>query len=375
MGNTKYTYAEMSLFFKKANCELLESTYKNAHQPLKFRCECGSISAIRWNSFRDGGRCANCSKTKQPCFVEVKNMFEKHGCLVLETEYVNSRDPMKFKCKCGNVHQKGYYAFCQHPFCNQCGKTNKLSHSEVSEIYQKHNCELLEDYQTLAMPMKFKCKCGRIDRSAFAKFRRSPQCRTCSGRHIYSYDEVVKLFHDNKCTLLETTYKNVHSKMKYKCTCGNVAKISLEKLKSGQKCKKCGIRSGEKSGRWNPDRELVRLNKTMAIRSLGYLKRILKLQGMKKDDHMVNLLGYTVTDLRNHITTHPNWDKVKDGKWHIDHIFPTKAFLEHGITDIKLINALDNLQPLSQKDNLVKSDKYNKKEFLAWISNKQLKSD
>lgn len=49
--------------------------------------------------------------------------------------------------------------------------------------------------------------------------------------------------------------------------------------------------------------------------------------------------------------------------WHLDHMFPIKAFADYKISDIKLINALDNLQPLSEADNLIKADKYSAEEF------------
>ena len=59
------------------------------------------------------------------------------------------------------------------------------------------------------------------------------------------------------------------------------------------------------------------------------------------------MLGYTVNELKNHIHNHPNWSNIKKNNWHLDHMFPVKAFLDYGIIDLKLINCLDNLQPLS----------------------------
>ena len=43
------------------------------------------------------------------------------------------------------------------------------------------------------------------------------------------------------------------------------------------------------------------------------------------------------------------------------------AFLEHEITDVKLINSLDNLQPLLAKENSKKNNKYDKDLFLVWL--------
>lgn len=70
--------------------------------------------------------------------------------------------------------------------------------------------------------------------------------------------------------------------------------------------------------------------------------------------------GYTFEELEHHIESQfadgMSWDNRSE--WHIDHIKPIKAFLDEGITDPAIINALDNLQPLWAKDNLNKGAKY-----------------
>ena len=83
---------------------------------------------------------------------------------------------------------------------------------------------------------------------------------------------------------------------------------------------------------------------------------------------VLDLAGNKRVHRCGHIKSHPNWEKIKDQDWHLDHIFPLQAFLEHNIKDIKLINCLDNLQPLLGKENISKGDKYNKEQFLNWLS-------
>ena len=65
--------------------------------------------------------------------------------------------------------------------------------------------------------------------------------------------------------------------------------------------------------------------------------------------------------------SHPNWPNVKDGEWHLDHIYPIIAFVERGIKDIKMMCHLENLQPLSGRANCHKNRKYDKKEFEVWL--------
>jgi len=79
------------------------------------------------------------------------------------------------------------------------------------------------------------------------------------------------------------------------------------------------------------------------------------------------LLGYRPIDLQNHILNHPDYKNCIGKEWHVDHIFPIQAFLDHGILDLKIINKLSNLRPMLGPENLQKADKYDEKEFTEWL--------
>lgn len=64
------------------------------------------------------------------------------------------------------------------------------------------------------------------------------------------------------------------------------------------------------------------------------------------------------------------WDKLGKTSYHIDHIYPVWAFDAAGIKDIKLINALDNLQVISNTENHKKIYKFNPIQFVNWIKAK-----
>lgn len=98
----------------------------------------------------------------------------------------------------------------------------------------------------------------------------------------------------------------------------------------------------------------------VAMRSI--LQRTIKQAKTKKDDKTVNMLGYSSKELFDHMQLlfDEGMTWLNHGEWHIDHIKPVSLFLEEGITDPKIINALDNLQPLWAEDNLSKSNKYKK---------------
>lgn len=81
-------------------------------------------------------------------------------------------------------------------------------------------------------------------------------------------------------------------------------------------------------------------------------------------------IGYTPRQLQEYVVSHQNYQSVKGTNWHLDHIFPIVAFQDYGITDIRIINALDNLRPVSQKENNQKHARYNKKTFESWLISK-----
>lgn len=97
------------------------------------------------------------------------------------------------------------------------------------------------------------------------------------------------------------------------------------------------------------------------------VKRTLQLFEQAKISRTEEILGYKFADLKSCIESHENWSKVKDKDWHIDHIFPLKAFVDYGILDVRLANCLDNLQPMLGHDNISKSAKYDRSSFEDWL--------
>lgn len=103
----------------------------------------------------------------------------------------------------------------------------------------------------------------------------------------------------------------------------------------------------------------------VAWRSLLYstLKRL----DTPKQGHTVDMLGYSALELKQHIeskfTTGMTWDN--HGEWHIDHIKGVINFDKD--TDVGVVCALDNLQPLwsttREIDGVVYEGNLNKNKF------------
>lgn len=250
----------------------------------------------------------------------------------------------------------------------------------VKEFFLSNGCELISDIEVKSTtPINYRCCCGVLNKGTFAAFKQGRRCKECflnrlrNQKKKHNFEYVKEYFNANGCVLMEEKYTNSITPMLYKCVCGNVSKITFGNFSQGQMCKLCGNKKiankqiGEGNHRWNKDREIVFLNNLFKNKSKRILHNSLKALNSNKNDNTYKLLGYTTKELMDHITNHPNWHIVKNQQWHLDHIFPIKAFVEHNIKDLKIINALSNLQPLLSLQNLQKGANYDKIAFLEWL--------
>lgn len=249
----------------------------------------------------------------------------------------------------------------------------KLSLTQVQEAFSISGCELLSNqYNGTKSKLLYKCSCGNIAEIIFNKFKLGRRCKNCAGERYskkrrFSYEYIKNFFKYQNCDLLEESYKNCFQLLRYICKCGNISKISFCNFKAGHRCKNCVDLTGPNSSRWNCDREAVKNNELFRKKCYSIIRHSLKSLNLKKNQKSVVLLGYTPPELQSHITNYVNWEVIKNSKWHLDHIFPIKAFADYGITDLKIINNLNNLQPVSDKFNYSKNAKYNKEEFQVWL--------
>lgn len=324
-------------------------------------------------------------------YEEVKQVYKNNNCELLEFKYIADKK-LCFKCYCGFIDYKLYYDFVKTPKCNKCSASiykNRIryNYDYVKKYFESEGCLLLEtEYQKSTTPMRYICICGKENITTFSVFKSGCRCFECGKKKLrskkqFSYDYVKDVFKNHNCILLETEYINCDTPMKYICKCGNINMITLYKLQKGQNCKKCSIekRSGENHFRYNPDLDFVfRKKKWQKVNNclIRHIHRDFKINKRKKS---YDLLGYSPQIFGQYIENHTEYksvmqkiEKTKD-KLSIDHIFPVYAFVEYNLDKeeyICVVNCLENLRPMALRDNIKKSNIYNKLDFELWLKNK-----
>lgn len=246
-------------YFKEQGCELLSNEYKGNQQKLKYRCSCGNIAEITFASFQQGSRCKIC-RLKKYTQKYVEQYFLDHNCILLGQEYINNQTPMKYQCECGNVSCISFSSFLRGTRCKKCGIKKfsikrRLLHQDVYDYFKSQNCELLDIYINNQTKMKYRCSCGNISYIAFNHFKQGQRCMECSGKKKITFDQAYECFKERGFELLDTRYINDATKMKYKCSLGHINYISLNNLKQGYGCRQCANinNSGPNNNKWNPN--------------------------------------------------------------------------------------------------------------------------
>lgn len=253
--------------------------------------------------------------------------------------------------------------------------TLKLTQEYVAEQFASRDCRIIGDYKGKSIPVAFICKCGRESTITYSSFKRGSYCMDCGGKKKHTTEEIAALARSRGCELL-SEYKSAHQNITIKCKCGLIYETVWSNFREGRECLECGRKrtskglSGSSHYAWIEDRKEAQLRRSITVRCNLQLHRIFRKLGQSKSSRSEKLLGYSSKELREHLKSHPNWNSVKDKEWQIDHVYPVKAFLDHGIHDAALINCLDNLRPLLKRENLKKQAKYDKTEFENWLKSK-----
>lgn len=209
---------------------------------------------------------------------EVENYIELHG-YKLFSQYVSSVKYIKVQCNVGHTYETRFPTFKRGSRCPVCAmeiRKNKLRLplENVKAIFIENGfTPLFDTYKNANIPLPCICPCGRKTMSLLSSVKEGKRCRGCMGERLsevfrHDYESVYNFFQQENCVLLSKTYENGRQKLDYICSCGNKAKISFEKFKTGQRCQSCkatkisektkGVPrpnwSGENHPMWKPDR-------------------------------------------------------------------------------------------------------------------------
>jgi hypothetical protein len=169
-------------------------------------------------------------------------------------DYVNDRTPCTFKCiKCNcefinspyNIYHNKNPVKC--PFCSKKNQMPILDRIKNKINEKGHEFIGEEKDKSGHYTIYFKCSCNpaEITKSNSSvilneKWGGCFRCVNSRGNQKWKFEDVKKEFEDRGLLIYDTSYKNLTTPIKYKCSCGNEnAAITLKALLKGSLCNMC----------------------------------------------------------------------------------------------------------------------------------------
>lgn len=128
-SKTKNTFQYVQKYFADCNCKLLETEYTGNKTKMKYICSCGNSSRISFNNLTAGQRCIKCGGREKYTFEEVSQYFNNEGCELLEDAYANNRTLMRYICNCGDLSEIKFISFQRGTRCKKCNKKNNNNYN------------------------------------------------------------------------------------------------------------------------------------------------------------------------------------------------------------------------------------------------------
>ncbi|MEK4503923.1 HNH endonuclease [Bacillus sp. FSL R12-0069] len=245
-------------------------------------------------------------------FDEVKRRFEARGYILLEKNYINNHTKMKYVCPNHKeiIHEISLCNLTNDRGCPTCGRenTNKkraLTYEYVLQKFTERGYKLVSDsYKNSKTKLKYICRKHNefVQEILWTNFYSGKGCKYCgfessAEKQRLNFEYVKKKFQDQGLKLLETTYKNASTKMKYVCLkhAEDVMEKTYSDLQSGYGCPKCGIEKQSAENHYNWKGGISSLNCFMRQKVKTWTE-----ETMQRDDYTCFVTGEKGVHLEVH---------------------------------------------------------------------------
>lgn len=192
---------------------------------------------------------------------------------LLDSEWVNSKTPMRFRCECGNTFVTDWNHFQQgRTHCTECAKRAQYNEKRLSEedilarIAQRSDSEWVSgEYKNQNSVLTLRCSCGNlfpVSCQVLFYSRTFLKCPTCSSKLRsdmlkMSIEDIAKYSADHGAQLISTEYVGAREPLLFQCSCGRTYKCSWNEFYSSHqhRCSYCGKRVSK--GEWRIEKALA----------------------------------------------------------------------------------------------------------------------
>jgi hypothetical protein len=223
MGKQRWSYELVKEFTENnSNCTLLSTEFKTAKSNLVFKCECTNDFITTFERFRlrDKRQCNDCGFKNQLdkqslSFSEVKQYVKENSeSILLSEQYVNTKEKLRLKCRCGEIFYKSFEKFkSKSKTCKKCSyedisKSQLFSYDFVRKYIESKGCRLIDsDYINCESKISVECFCETNYSTTFTDFKNFNhiRCRKCTNQ-MSKGEILIEEYLNNSNLLFELQY-------------------------------------------------------------------------------------------------------------------------------------------------------------------------
>lgn len=181
----------------------------------------------------------------------VKKMFSDIGYTLISSEYLKYSDNLDYICNNNHTTFITFPNFIKGKRCGECFRSSFPTLEKINKEFEAKGYILLSTkYINNRTKLKYICSCGEIAYQSYNSFIKGRKCKNCYKRKQNKFDieYVREVFKKEGCILLSNEY-GPYIKYDYICVCNNKHSITLDHFKHGVRCRECGFEKSEKSSK------------------------------------------------------------------------------------------------------------------------------
>jgi len=280
---------------KERNGSCLSVKYVNSITKYEWRCKYGHVWNARYSDVARNGWCPECAGKQKKTIEDCHHLAMTHHGKCLDSEYINNKVKMKWRCNEGHVFMSSYGHVRRGIWCPECAGNKKRTITDLHNLARPRGGICLSlSYVNANAKYRWRCKNGHTWRARYCNVRRGTWCVECVGLSRKTIGDCHRLANEKNGDFLSEEYVNSSTKYKWKCESGHVFEAKYNAVQQDHWCFKCFPERARKTSLKNYGVEYPQQNKEVALRAAKSMNNSYTLSHWKTGEELVCIGSYEV---------------------------------------------------------------------------------
>ena len=249
-GVRRLTLEQMNEIAKSRGGRCISDRYRNSAIKLEWRCSKGHEWSATPLQVNKGHWCPFCARVAPLTLLVLQQIAARKGGYCLSLVYVNSSQPVRWKCAVGHEWLARAHSIRAGYWCPVCAHNQRLKLEEMRQIAKKRGGRCLSSsYRNASTPLLWVCRHGHYWKACAANVKGGPRrkgswCRECyNGRRRFherlsiTTMRALAIARGGMC--LSTEYLGSKFKLTWKCESGHRWQAAPSYIVQGTWCPVC----------------------------------------------------------------------------------------------------------------------------------------